>query len=584
MLARQRYGKCIFKGTFTGRCVYCNIQDRRGHMKERMLSMEYADMILKSEAVFTGCEDDPFRGGVAVKGNRILAVERDDGIDAFRAEDTKVYDFGDRLIMAGLVDGHDHLWWGAVSDSDHALDITSSASEEEAVEMIKKYAAEHPDEPRIRGFGWFPANWNDAPLPTKRSLDEAVPDRPVYMNCADAHTAWLNTMALEESGYTPDMELVAGSVGVDENGEMNGLIYEPDAMEHAWRKYYDFPDDQMKEIISDFMKGLASQGVTSLSEMSADGYDDVIHHRYDMFKAMAEEGKFTSRVHVYTAFMRRTDFSEAVKWKKEFDSPMFRISGVKGFLDGVTSTYTGLLLEPYADRPDTVGEGVPLDSQESLNASVIAANRAGLPVRIHCIAEGAVRMALDAYEASLEANGRHGLVNTIEHIETIHPDDIPRFKKLGVVASMQGEHLPLEMNEKLIRLGEERCRYEWAFRSLKDAGTVLALGTDFPIVKYNQFPGIYAAVARKNYDGSMAGADNGEYLTLAEALKANTLGSAFVYGRDHELGSLEPGKLADIIVLDRNLFSAPKDEIKDAKVLLTVMDGNVVYRCPDSLS
>ena len=177
------------------------------------------------------------------------------------------------------------------------------------------------------------------------------------------------------------MELVAGSVGVDENGEMNGLIYEPDAMEHAWRKYYDFPDDQMKEIISDFMKGLASQGVTSLSEMSADGYDDVIHHRYDMFKAMAEEGKFTSRVHVYTAFMRRTDFSEAVNGKKS-SIPRCQNIGVKGFLDGVTSTYTGLLLEPYADRPDTVGEGVPLDSQESLNASVIAANRAGLPVRI----------------------------------------------------------------------------------------------------------------------------------------------------------------------------------------------------------
>ena len=275
--------------------------------------------------------------------------------------------------------------------------------------------------------------------------------------------------------------------------------------------------------------------------------------------------------------MRRTDFFDAVKWAKEFNSPTFKVTGVKGFLDGVTSTYTGLLLEPYADRPDTIGEGAPLDSQESLNASVIAANAAGLPVRIHCIAEGSVRMALDAFEESLKVNGKHGLVNTIEHIETIHPDDIPRFKELGVVASMQGEHLPLEMNEKIIRLGEERCRYEWAFRSFLDSGAVLALGTDFPVVHYNPFPGIYATVARKNHDGSMAGVDNGEYLTVAEALKANTMGSAFVYGRDHELGSLEEGKLADVVVMDRNLFEIPADDIKDTKILLTVMDGNVVY-------
>lgn len=547
------------------------------HKRKEDEKMNYADVIIKSDAVFTGQEDEPFKGGVAVKGNKILAVERDDGIDAFRGEKTEVYQYGDRLIMAGLVDGHDHLWWGAVADSDHAVDLTESTSEEEAVEMIKKYAREHPEEPRIRGFGWFPANWNDAPLPTKKSLDEAVPDRPVYMNCADAHTAWLNTKALEESGYTPDMELVAGSVGVDENGELDGLIYEPDAMAYAWNNYYDFPDDQMKVIMKDFMKGLASRGITSLSEMSADEYSPMIHHRYSIFKEMAEAGEFTSRVHVYTAFMRRTDFTDAVKWKEEFNYPTFRVSGVKGFLDGVTSTYTGLLLEPYADRPDTAGDGVPLDSQESLNASVIAANRAGLPVRIHCIAEGSVRMALDAYEASLKANGSHGLVNTIEHIETIHPDDIPRFKELGVAASMQGEHLPLEMNEKIIRLGTERCRYEWAFRSLKDAGAVLALGTDFPVVNYNQFPGIYAAVARKNYDGSMAGVDNGEYLTVAEALKANTMGSAFVYGRDHELGSLEPGKMADIIVLDRNPFRCPVDDIKDTEILLTIMDGKVTY-------
>lgn len=536
-----------------------------------------ADIVLKSNVIFTAADNGLMSGGIAVKGNKIIAVGDADEIDRFVSADTEVYDFTDKLIMPGFIDGHDHLWWGAVACSDHMVDLTASRSEEEAVEMIKKYAETHPDEKRIRGFGWFPANWGDAPLPTKESLDRIIPDRPAYMNCADAHTCWLNSKALEEAGYSPDMELKGGAVGVYENGEMNGIIYEPDAMIHAWEKLYDFPEEEIADITRHFMKGLAECGVTSLSEMSADEYKDFYHNRYRVFGSMADNGEFTSRVHVYTAMMGHTDFTEAKKWQAEFDSPYFRISGLKGFLDGVTSTYTGYMLEPYTDRPDTCGEGVPLATKESLEASVIAGNAAGLPVRIHCIGDAAVRMALDAFEASVRVNGRHGLRNSIEHIETIDPADLKRFRELDVIASMQGEHLSMDSNEKLARAGRERCRWEWPFRSLLDAGATLAFGTDFPVVKYNQLPGIWAAVTRKNYDGSPAGADNNENITLEEALTANTLGSARVYGREHELGTLEAGKLADVIVLDRNLFDIPADEIRDAKVILTVMDGQVTF-------
>ena len=162
-----------------------------------------ADLVIKSNAIFDSVSDEPFSGFVAIKGNKIAAVGKNmEDAAQYIGPDTKVYDYKDKLVTAGLVDGHDHLWWGAVADSDHTVDLTASTSEEEAIEMIKKYAAEHPEEPRIRGFGWFPANWNDAPLPTKESLDKAVPDRPAYMNCADAHTIWMNTKALEESGLS----------------------------------------------------------------------------------------------------------------------------------------------------------------------------------------------------------------------------------------------------------------------------------------------------------------------------------------------------------------------------------------------
>lgn len=536
-----------------------------------------ADMIIRSNAIFDSIASEPFEGFVAVKDNRIIEVGRGSDYSRYIGDGTVVKEYEDKLVMAGFVDGHDHLWWGAVADSDHTVDVTSSTSEVECIEMIRSYAQSHPDEKRIIGFGWFPANWNDAPLPTKLSLDEAVPDRPAYMLSADAHTCWANSLALEEAGYHADMKIKGGSIGLFENGEMNGLIFEPDAMVNAYRYMYDFPQEQIRGITADFMKGLASKGVTCISEMSADDYDDHIYARYKIFKDMADRGEFTSRVHVYTKLLGYTDFSQAKKWAEEFDSDTFRIVGLKGFLDGVASTYTALLLKPYADRQDTCGEGVPLVTKESLEASVAAANAAGFPVRIHCIGDGAVRMGLDAYEKSLEVNGQHGLVNTIEHIESVSPEDIPRFRELGVVASMQGEHLPLDANEQLTRLGTERTRYGWAFREFLDAGVTLAFGTDFPVVPYNQFTGIYSAVARKNYDGSPAGVENGQNITLAEALYANTMGSAKVYGRAHELGSLEKGKLADIIVLDRNLFDVPEEEIKDVKVLLTIMDGNIVY-------
>lgn len=540
--------------------------------------MGKVDMILKSNAIFTGCGDEVISGAVLIEGNKIAGIVSAAEAEQYKTEDTAWYEYEDKLIMPGFVDGHDHLWWGAVANSDHMVDVTASRSEEECVAMIKEYAESHPDEKRVLGFGWFPANWNDAPLPTKISLDEAVPDRPAYMLAADAHTCWLNSKALEESGYTSDMKVGGGSIGVFENGEMNGLIFEPDAMVNAYDYIYDFPEDQIRVITEEFMKDLATKGVTSLSEMSADDYKENIYKRYKVFKDMSDKGQFTSRVHVYTKLLGYTDYTAAKEWAEEFNSPTFKIVGLKGFLDGVASTYTAMMLAPYNDRPDCMGEGVPLATKEDLEASVLAANAAGFPVRIHCIGDGAVRMGLDAYEKSLEVNGQHGLVNTIEHIEFVDPEDIPRFSKMGVIPSMQGEHLKLDANEQLTRLGEDRTRWGWAFKSFLDSGAELAFGTDFPVVPFNQFVGIHAAVSRKNYDGSVAGVVNGENITVAQALRCNTLHSAKVYGRDHELGTLEAGKLADIIVIDRNLFTVPVDDINDAEVILTVMDGNVTYQ------
>lgn len=534
-----------------------------------------ADYILKSSAIFTGKGDKPFSGGVAVKDNKIVKILDEDQVESCEAD--QVLDYGDKLIMAGFVDAHVHYFMGAISASEHmCVDITGTTSEAQCVEIMKQYAAEHPDEKRILGLGWFPANWGDAPLPSKKSLDEAFPDKPVYLIAADIHTFWMNTKALEESGITPDMKPRSGSVGVDENGELNGLLFEPDAFAPAMVKVQEFDTETMIEINEAFLKDIAKNGVTSISEMSADPYADGVFEKYKSVKEMEKQGKLTARMHIYTELAGCTDFSKAKEWQKELYSEKLRLNGVKGFIDGVASTYTGLLLEPYSDRPDTRGIGVPNIPQEDLEPCVIAANAAGLPVRIHCIADGSTRMALDMYEASVKVNGMHGLPNTVEHIENIHPDDIPRFKELGVIPSMQPYHLTLDYMEKPRRVGMERCRWEWAHRSLLDAGADLAFGTDYPVVDFNPYPSIYAAVTRLDDDGNPASTNPEECITLAEALYAYTAGGAKAYGRD-DIGILEEGKLADIIVVNKNLFEIEPEEIQHCETVMTMFDGKIIY-------
>lgn len=534
-----------------------------------------ADYILKSNAVFTGNDDKPFAGGVAVKDNKIVKILNSSEVDSFEAD--KILDYGNKLIMAGFVDAHVHYFMGAISASEHmCLDITGSVSEQQCVDIMKKYAQEHPDEKRLLGLGWFPANWGDSPLPSKKSLDEAFPDKPVYMISADIHTFWMNTKALEESGITPDMKPRSGSIGIDENGELNGLLFEPDAFAPAMVKVQEFDTNTMIEINEDFLKTIAKAGVTSISEMSADPYVDEVFEKYLSVKEMEKQGKLTARMHIYTELAGCTDFTVAKKWQKELQSEKLRISGVKGFLDGVPSTYTALLLEPYSDRPDTKGIGVPNIPREELEPCIIAANKAGFPVRLHSIADGSVRMALDMYESSVKANGMKKLPNTVEHIENIHPDDIPKFKKLGVVPSMQPYHLTLDYMEKPRRIGAERCRWEWAHRSLLDAGANLAFGTDYPVVDFNPYPSIYAAVTRLDDAGNPSSTNPEECVTLAEALYAYTAGAAKAYNRD-DIGILEEGKLADIIVVSENIFDIDLKEIQYCRTIMTMFDGKIVY-------
>jgi predicted amidohydrolase YtcJ len=538
----------------------------------------FADFVVKSNAIFTAADAAIIKGGVAVSGNKITAVADETAINDLIGPDTKVYAFGDELIMPGFIDAHMHFFVGTFVSSEYMLtDLFAAESEQHAVDMVKAFAENHPDYVRITGMGWFSACWknkdNDA-LPSRALLDEAVPDRPVYLLGADAHTFWLNTRALEECGITKDTEVTFGEIGKDRAGELTGLLFEIEAAATANKNAFIMPDEIMKKLQTDFFRVLAENGVTSTTDMSASPVQEASFKEYEIAQELEREGLLTARLHLFPSLGINADVSMAKALRKTYASGKLLIAGLKQFVDGVTSTYTAYLLEPYSDKPETKGfSNYPF---EVYKESVILANREGFSVRLHAIGDAGVRMALDAFEASKKANPNH-FQNTIEHIECIHPDDIERFADNDVVASMQPMHIILDDDDLLVRIGEKRAQYEYAIKSLLDSGATVAFGTDYPIADINPFANIHAAVTRAEIGGKVIGVNPAEQISLMEALRAYTIGGATAVDRKEELGSLEAGKLADIVVLDRNLFTSKIEDIPETKVMLTIMDGNIVY-------
>ncbi|MDF2682140.1 MAG: amidohydrolase [Brevibacillus sp.] len=532
-----------------------------------------ADLILSSQAIFTGAGDHPLPGAIAIAGNRIVAVGSIEEIEPLIGPETKHYPFGNQLIMPGFHDFHVHLLLGCLYQD--CVNLLTAASEEEAARMVKEFADSRPDDPWIIGFSWYHVYWKDKQLPHRYTLDRFLPDRPVFLFNAECHGAWLNSKALELLSITretPDPPF--GTIYKDENGEPTGYLYET-AMGLA-QAAFDLPDAAKKRLFCGFLHQAAKLGVTSIHDFfPLPGLELGDLHLYHSFE---EQGELTTRIHFLTALDGKLEYP--LQLREEYSSGKLRFSGLKQFLDGVPTTHTAFLLDPYSDRPETRGGTlIPMDTVKEW---VVEADRNGFRVRLHACGDGAVRLGLDCFEAARKQNGVRDSRHTIEHIEVIHPHDISRFAEMGVTASMQPEHMAASQefadNAYLARLGQEREPFTWPIKTLLTSGATLAFGSDFPIVELNPLTEIYRAVTRLHNDGLPEGGWNpSERITLAQALRAYTLGPAYGTFREHELGTLEVGMLADIIVLEHNLFQFPTDMIRDTKVILTIMDGQIVY-------
>lgn len=541
--------------------------------------MPMKEYIIRSRTVYTGLSERPQPLAVLVSGAVIKKILPWD-YDRKKYHMYPLYDYGEQLVMPSFIDAHTHIFSGAVASSDYVCDLSGCKSKDECVQLMKEFQLQHPDYKRLRGSGWFIGNWHDASLPDKRDLDDVFLDIPVYLQCADAHSMWLNQAAVNEAGIIPRPELKNGVVCTFESGEVSGLLLEPAACEPAMDKYMEFSEDEMIRIHKNFQQILAANGIAAVSEMFADDYTESTYKNYNLLQKLDEENVLCSHVFFYTKLFGYTDFTKYFNMKERYNREKghLHVAGVKGFIDGVTETYTGLLLEPYEDRPDTCGDGLPLWPEEKMQQEIAAANRAGIQVRLHCIADGSVRMALNMYENALEQCQVKDVRNTIEHIENIHPDDISRFGKIGVIPSMQPYHVTLSNGEKILRIGKERCRYEWPMKTILKENGHLAIGTDYPVVDINPFKTIYAALTRRNEEGELMCQNPQEALELSDVLKGYTKEAAYVYHCEEQMGTLEEGKMADIIVLNCRLFGSEPSEILKAEVVVNYFEGNIVYR------
>lgn len=543
----------------------------------------HVDYIVTSKRVFTSAVgDDAARPlAFAVVGDRIEFMGTPADVIAACAPGTPVLDFGDAFICSGFHDAHLHFFHTALGASPYLL-MHMGESEAELVARTVEFAAGLPNHAWVVTQGWRDYRWDPPVPPTKRSLDEAFPTRPCVMYSGDGHTLWMNTCALEALGVTRDsVPPQGGSYDRDENGELTGIIREAAAMELLPRCLEWLTEDDIARAYEDQMTRMAEQGITSICDMALMPHPGCDFIRDDVYEKLSREGKLTLRVHMYPTLLDDQSRLEDLQDRYAGDEfPLLRAPGFKQFFDGVSSQHTAWLTEPYTNARFDGDCGRPTVPTDHMRELVLAAAERGHSVRIHTIGDRAIHEALDIFEEALawygaSMQGR----NTLEHLENLLPEDIDRLADLGVLASSQPGHITLDPGGPERDLGPERSRIMWPFATYTARGVEQAFGTDSPITAVTSMDVLYCAVTRQDpftHEPS-GGWLPSERISAADALRIYTAGSAAAVGREHELGQIAPGYLADFVVLDRDITVCDPEEIQSAQVLVTYVGGQRVY-------
>jgi predicted amidohydrolase YtcJ len=549
-----------------------------------------ADVIFRGGAVYTVDPARTWAQAVAVKGERIVSVGSDESVADLIGPKTEVHDLHGRMLLPGFQDAHVHPPSGGLEMLE--CNLSEVFTREDYERIVADYASEHPDVEWIRGGGWsldsFPGG-----TPTKETLDRVVSDRPVYLPNRDGHGAWVNTRALELAGITwetPDPP--DGRIERDSAGEPSGTLHEG-AMDLVESVMPPVTEAEWEEGLRVAQQYLHSLGITAWQDAIVGGPYDTL----GTYTTMAGRDELTARV-VGSLWWDRhrgeEQIDELVAKRERSSVGRFRATTVKIMQDGVIENFMAGVLEPYLglDGMPTSNRGMSFVDPELLKASVTGLDAEGFQVHFHAIGERAVREALDALEAARDANGAKDHRHHIAHIQVVHPDDIPRFQGLGVVANAQPLWAALDgqmVDLTIPFLGPERSGWQYPFASLVRSGARLAFGSDWSVSSPNPMWEMTIAVHRKvpRRYGDMAGGRAtkevflpDERIDLATAIHAFTMGSAYVNHLDDVTGSIEVGKEADLIVVDRNLFDLSPEELADAKVEMTTVAGAPVFVDP----
>ena len=529
-----------------------------------------ADMIIENAKIYTVDPALPEAQALAVWHDRIVAVGSNADVEAWRGPKTQVLDAGGKLLLPGFNDAHVHFVSGGTQLD--AIQLTDATSIEEFQRRIAERARATPKGEWILGGDWDDTKWNPSRLPTKEDIDRVAPDTPVFLSRYDGHMGVANSVALKLAGINAQTsEIPGGTIVRDGQGNPTGALKDA-AMSYIDKVIPDLSHEQRLHAVKRALLHAAAVGVTSVQDMTPE-YADVA-----VYSELRERGELTTRIyaaHVIPA----VDDQIRIGIRHAFGDAWLRIGALKAFADGSLGSRTAYFFEPFTDQPNNRGllsEGMHPVSK--MHDRMMRADAAGLQICTHAIGDQGISMILDIYSDIEKAHGPADRRWRIEHAQHMAGKDFDRFAQLHVIASVQPYHAIDDGRWAEARIGHDRASRTYAFRTFLNHGVRLAFGTDWDVAPLNPLYGIYAAVTRATLDGKNP---NGWFpeqkLTVAEAVEAYTMGSAYAEFQDQEKGSITPGKLADMVLLSDDILSIDAVKIRDVKVLKTFVGGKVVW-------
>jgi predicted amidohydrolase YtcJ len=529
-----------------------------------------ADLIITNAKVWTVDQSHPTAQGVAILGDRIVAVGTNADVEAWRGSATLVIDAAGKLLLPGFNDAHVHFVSGGLQLD--AVQLNDATSAEEFVRRIGEQAKKTAKGEWILGGDWDETKWSPATLPTKELIDPVTPDTPVFVGRYDGHMALANSVALRLAGVTaqtPDPP--GGAIVRDAHGNPTGALKDA-ATDFVEKAIPPLSHEQRQHAVKRALAYAASLGVTSVQHMNPD-YADIA-----VYAELLERGELTTRIYA-APYIMDVDDQAKIGIRRAFGGPYLRIGALKAYADGSLGSGTAYFFDPFTGPPNN--HGLLSDEMQPLSLMrerMMKADAAGLQLCTHAIGDQGISMILDLYSEVAKAHGEADRRFRIEHAQHMAARDFDRFAQLKVIASVQPYHAIDDGRWAEGRIGHDRASRTYAFRTFLDHGVRLALGTDWDVAALNPMLTVYAAVTRATLDGKNP---NGWFpeqkLTVPETIEAYTMGSAYAEFQEKEKGSITPGKLADMILLSDDIFSIDPARIREVKVLKTIVGGRIVW-------